>query len=99
MKIREYKIPTFEEWVRNNYKADIIIGNYRCAIGAISWNNDYTRYMFALSMMDVNPINIYSYRLFSKCIKFDGNVEKLRLWYNDTIEEFYNFWENNIKLT
>lgn len=99
MKFCKHIIPTFEEWVKDNYKADIVIGNYRCAIGVFSWNDDYTRYMFALTIRAVNPLNIYADRLFCKCIKSESNVEKLRLWYNETVEEFYNFWENNIKST
>ncbi len=101
MKIKKFVFPTFEEWVKRENDTEIVLGAYKCEVGVFCWTsgNCEKTYMFALSLSNVNPHNIYTNKLFCDTFNYDGDNEKLKQWYNDTICKFNDFWENHIKST
>lgn len=100
MRINMFNFPTFEEWVKRDKELKIEIGAYRCEIRRFAWSEIETTYMFAVSLSNVNPLNIYTDKLFCKSsFGCANNTEMLKKWYYDTIEEFNTFWENHITST
>lgn len=91
--------PTFKDWVINEFEAKLKLGEYCCEIRAFSWGQNSTTYAFGVSLADRNPLNIYTRTIFYKVFEFEGDLEKLKYWYENVIIEFNAFWENYIKTT
>ena len=66
MKSKMFSFPTFEEWVEKNKEIKIEICAYCCEIRRFAWSEIDTTYMFSVSHSNVNPLNIYTYKLFCK---------------------------------
>lgn len=101
MKVKEFNLPTFDEWNNNDNKYVGNIGGYICDIEAFSWNvnGKSINYEFAVAC-NQNPLNIYSETKFRRTFKYiKGEEDKLRDWYNKTCEEFKEFWIKFIKET
>ena len=97
-KIKHFPIPSFEEWM---IKKDLRIqlGEYYLHIRPDCWGNGHTVYGFAAAADD-NPLNIYSKTIFSKHKEIEnGNIEELKKWYEETVKQFKEFWENYIYKT
>lgn len=101
MKIKLFTFPTFEEWVQKSKNVKVDLGAYRCEIRVFSWTAGTCKatYMFAVSLSNMNPLNIYTDKLFYRKFEYEGDIEKLKSWYYTTINEFNVFWENHIKST
>ena len=101
MKIKSFTFPTFEEWIEKQNKVRIKVGAYSCEIALFSWTigSCNATYKFAVSLSNMNPLNIYTDKLFCSNFEYDGDMEKLKSWYYNTINEFNIFWENHIKST
>lgn len=97
--IKKFEFPTFEEWQKRNNSVEKTLGAYRVEIRAFSWGENTTTYQFAMALANCNALNVYTERLFSRNFRYDGDDEKLRQWYNGTVEQFHIFWENHIKST
>ena len=95
MKIKHFEFPTFETFVSNESKVRLELGAYCCEIRVCCWDEKSTRCDFAVSLADTNPLNISVPTLFDRV--FDGDLKKLKDWYENTINEFNTFWENHIK--
>jgi len=101
MKIKSFVFPSFEEWVKNSKEIKIKVGAYCCQIGIYSWISGTCKaaYKFAVSLANENPLNVYTDKLFCRTFKYEGDMEKLKEWYYNSINEFQIFWENYIKST
>ncbi|MBQ8043537.1 MAG: hypothetical protein IJ272_05235 [Clostridia bacterium] len=99
LNVKRFKIPTFEEWQQKNNDVQVILGAYRVEIRATAWRNDSTLYGFAMALANSNPHNIYTERLFCDRFRYEGDVQKLKEWYESTVEAFHDFWKNHIKST
>jgi len=101
MKIKPFAFPSFEEWEKNSKEVEIKVGAYCCQIRIFSWISGTCKavYKFAVSLANENPLNVYTDKLFCRTFKYDGDTEKLKQWYYNSINEFNIFWENHIKST
>lgn len=99
MKIKRFNIPTFEEWRKYNREIRKELGAYCVEIRAVAWHAEYTMYQFAVALSNSNACNIYTKRFFSKIFRDSGDENKLKEWYEDTVQTFHNFWEEHIKNT
>ena len=96
MKVIQFNIPSFEEWMRCKRDVRKEFGAYRIEIRESFKRAGHIRYMFALSPAKCNGINVYTDRLFSKSFDYYGDNEKLKQWYNNTVTEFHAFWRRHI---
>lgn len=103
MKIKTFDFPTFEEWKNNSFKeSSIKLGAYISTIAAVGWTygTTETTYCFAVSLAHLNPINLFTDKVFSRYFKYtEGDIVGFKKWYEDTICEFNTFWESHIKGT
>lgn len=100
MTIKTFKFPTFKEWEENSYdRFEIKLGNYCAEVGAVCWSKYEITYGFAVSLANCNPHNIYTEKIFYRYFKFTGDTKALKNWYESTISEFNDFWENYIAET
>lgn len=101
MNIVKWNFPTFEEWHKNNDKYDGSIGDYYCAIRAVTWYQDKPKaeYMCAISTSS-NPLNIYSEKIvrISSTIEYEDLIG-LQAWYESTIKSVQVGWEKYINET
>lgn len=98
-KVKYFNFPTFEEWQQKNNDVRVTLGAYRVEIRPIAWGNDSTLYGFAMALANSNPHNIYTEQLFCDSFRYEGDVQKLKEWYESTVEAFHDFWGNHIKST
>ncbi len=99
MKLKSFVFPTFEEWERKGNKVRVELGAYCVEIRAFSWSNTGTTYMFAASLADRNPLNIYTPQIFCRRFEHESDVAKLKEWYEQTVREFNEFFEKLLKDT
>ncbi len=99
MKFKSFKFPTFEEWVKKECKVRLEIGAYCVEVRAFSWGNNGTTYKFASSLADRNPLNIYTPQIFCRRYEYTGDDTSFKEWYDNTVVEFNEFFENLLKKT
>ena len=99
MKLKSFKFPTFEEWEKKECKVRLELGAYCVEVRAFSWGRDGTTYMFAASLADRNPLNIYTPQIFSRRFEYVGDDGAFKEWYNNTVSEFNQFFENLLRKT
>lgn len=100
--LRRFQFPSFDEWIQNNRRAHVAIGDYHAAIGCtIRGVGDNTRdtYSAAIAMAS-NPLNVWTGKMFFQQRIHDRSKdsdEDLRIWYNQTIlalnEAFVEYFE------
>ena len=96
--VKKFTIPTFEDWAKNNYKFETSIGAFKIEITTFSYTKSSTEYIFACALSNTNPTNLFTEKLFSHIFEYDNkNVNDLKSWYDDTVDNFHKFWENYIK--
>lgn len=52
--------------------------------------------MFAVSLRNKIPTNIYTEKIFCRTFDYEGDDKKLKEWYENTILEFNDYWKNHI---
>lgn len=99
MKLKSFKFPTFEEWEKKECKVRLELGAYCVEVRAFSWGRDGTTYMFAASLVDRNPLNIYTSQIFCRRFEYVGDDGAFKEWYDNTVSEFNQFFENLLRKT
>ena len=99
MKLKSFKFPTFEEWEKKECKVRVELGAYCVEVCAFSWSNNGTTYVFAASLVDRNPLNIYTPQLFYRRFEYVGDETPLKEWYEKSVLEFNKFFEELLKKT
>ena len=94
MEIIKFKHISFEEWLKNGKDYWEKLGAYWYNIRNSGWVDGIPLYCFSFHIY-----SIYTDCIFSKVYHDYGDIEKLKEWYNETIDEFNIFWENFIKST
>lgn len=94
MKIIKFEHISFEEWIKNGKDYSANLGAYWYHIRICGWGNGITGYMFSFHIY-----SIYTDCIFSKVYEDYGDMDKLKEWYDKTIEEFNIFWEELINST
>jgi len=95
-KIRRLNLPTFEEWKSKNNEVTVELGAYRVEIRPFCWGAGCTKYGFAMSLANCNALNVYTERMFSSIFEHNGDVSKLKQWYDSTVSTFHDFWDEYI---
>lgn len=97
-KVRHFNLPTFEEWRQKNNEVEIVLGAYCVRIAKFSWNHSSVEYIFAMSLANRNPLNVYTDKLFNGKFeyKYEDDISELKRWYDSTVATFYDFWEQYI---
>ena len=99
MKLKTFKFPTFEEWEKKECKVRLELGAYCVEARAFSWSNHGTTYVFAASLADRNPLNIYTPQIFHRRYEYEGDDVSFKEWYDKTVVEFSEFFEKLIRTT
>lgn len=99
MKVKQFVFPSFEEWVKKGNEVRVELGAYCCEVSPSAWRSDSTIYMLAASLVDRNPLNIYTPTMFSRSFEDKGDNEELKTWYYTVTLEFNTFWQEHVKST
>lgn len=99
MKVKPFVFPSFEEWVKKGNEVRVELGAYCCEVRPSAWGGGRTIYMLAASLVDRNPLNIYTSKMFSRSFENYGNHEELKTWYETVTLEFNTFWQEHVKST
>ena len=99
MNIKNFDFPSFNQWIRMERKFNLTLGEYYCSCDRFSWGKDSSTFIFAVST-DPIPSNIYSKTIFKRVFEYShGDSIGLEKWYNNTIQEFKDFWVDYIIAT
>ena len=99
MKAKIFNFPSFDEWVKQKCEWIGYIKEFTCKVAVVGWGcngNKYNDYQMAISVYN-NPTNIYTPKIYNNSIRitFDDK-EKLKIWYENAIEEANAEWEKYI---
>ena len=97
MKIKKFEHITFEEWEKNGKEYTAVLGAYCYNIGPCIWGHGITVYIFSFHIYNINTDSIFS-KVYDDYNDY-GDIEKLKEWYNKTIDEFDDYWQNLINST
>ena len=93
--VKQFKLPTFEEWQENGKKIEVFLGAYRVEIRMFCLDGGYTECVFSMIPYDGVGVNVYAEKIFSSYFNLALGIS-LKQWYDSTVETFYDFWEQYV---
>lgn len=99
MNIKKWPFPTYDEWEEADHSWSGTLGDYHCEIKVTCWGHDFATYGIAISTSSI-PHNVYVERVLSAYRRIENsNKYELQEWYNKSILEINNKWQDYIRST
>jgi len=102
MIVKDFTLPTFEEWTKKSCSYSEKIGAYYCSVHV--WGSCPEGLIYVLAVSDCKiPSNMYAARIIYKAFICDENTEdgekKLKEWYDSLQLELNQKWQDFMKQT